>query len=423
MRRHAAVRATILIASAALASFFGASASADGLGRLAPSAAALALAAGPADPSAEALLEAALLFSGAGPARAEAARSVGLRALEAARELSSSVPDESVRGSRVLELAYSILSRYELLESRLDAALLEGRYNCVGSSSLYAILARAAGLPVRGVILDDHAYCYLPLGSRRVVVETTTPRGYDDPSAVPASGPATDASARDLVALALRNRATLLERSGRWYEALALAADAYAYAPGALTMEALEGRVNNCVANAMREGRYEEAAGLADAALASFPGNAVFEGLSGAARLSAMTDALRKAAPAEALALAEEAARSGLADGAWLERAFVYAYTGLAEESRRSGDHLGAWGLASAAAARFPGYGRLAALERTARDNWVKDVHNVFAALYNAGKYAEALAAAVAALGIAPGEGLLERDAQAARDALAASGG
>jgi hypothetical protein len=364
-----------------------------------------------------ALLEAALLFSGADAARIEAARTAGLAAIGAAERLASEEPDPYERGARVLALVHAGLSRYDALESRIDRALLEGRYNCVGSSSLFAVLAAAAGLRVRGVTLEDHAYCYLLLDERRVEVETTIAGGYDAPARKTAA-PFDDVSAEGLVALALRNRATLLERGGLWAEALGLAVDARAYVGDEPTMRTLEGRVHNTVASLLKSARYSEALALALAAVEAYGRRPALVELRGSARLAWLSDALRRAAPAEALALAEAELAAGEADAAWLERAFSFAYSSLAEERRRAGDHLGAWLAASEGADRFRDSASLASLSRTARSNWVKSAHNGFAALYNAGRYAEALALVRGALAAAPEERLLLDDERAAVAAL-----
>jgi len=416
------LRTLSAVFAAALALPAGGQVRADEAFRLSPTAAVLELAAEPAEPTAAGLLAAAVLFSGADPARAAAATAAGLQAIAIAEGYATETADHYERGARVLELVHSLLVRYELLESRMDRTLLEGRYNCVGSSSLYTILARAAGLAVRGVILEDHAYCYLVMDGRRVDVETTSPRGYDQPPERPGATPPVDVPARGIVALALRNRATLLERSSRWSEALALAVDAFAYMPDAWTFETLTGRVNNCVAALLRAGRHADALALAEAALAAYGPEPSLESLWKTARTAALTEALRKAGPDEALALAEEALASGEFETAWLENAFAFAYAGLAEELRRDGDHLGAWRLAEAAASRFGASAELAALARTAKGNWVKASHNRFATLYNAGTYDEALAVLRAALELAPGERILQDDLKTAEAALAAAG-
>jgi tetratricopeptide (TPR) repeat protein len=397
--------------------------------RLEPSPEVSILAAGPESPGAESLLDAAILFSGAVTSRAGEAKERGLDAVAKARDLAVSEPDAYARGRIVLDMVHAIISSYSELETRLDAALLDGRYNCVGSSTLYAILARAAGLDVRGVILPDHAYCYLVVDGRRVDVETTVPDGYDATvhRLVSGSAKGVETGLRGVAALALRNRATLLERAGRWPEALALAVDAYAYVSGGLaggdradrfTWDTLAGRVNNAAAGLLTAGRHAEALAVVDRAIGLYGAVDGFIELRKAARTGSLAGALRKASPAGALVLADEALLAGDIGADVLESAFAYAYTALAEERRRAGDHLGAWEVAIGAQRRFPGSADLASLAGTARANWVISVHNRFAALYNAGRYAEAIAVVEGALELVPGERRLVDDLAAARKAL-----
>jgi len=55
-----------------------------------------------------------------------------------------------------------------------------GSYNCVSSTLLYTVLARAFGFEVRGIILPSHTFVQLTLPDDKIVeVETTTPDGYD----------------------------------------------------------------------------------------------------------------------------------------------------------------------------------------------------------------------------------------------------
>ncbi len=420
-RNRGCTRSLVIALAAALPLLVAAQSEAEEPTRVYPAEAVLALTAASAEPPATGLLSAAILFSGAGADRADKALSAGLQAVRAAEDLVVAAPDAYERGDRVLELVYSILKRYDVLESRIDAGLIEGRYICVGSASLYTILARAAGLDVRGVILDDHAYCYLTVDGRRVDVETTNPQGYDTTIENLKSQPSRDASARGVMALVLRNRATLAERSGSWAVALGLAVDAYAYDPGELTLETLAGRVNNSVGALLRVGRYADSLTLADAAIARYGQSPAFAELRATARLAVLTDTLRTSGPSEALALAETVHASGQADALWVRSAFSWAYTGLAEERRKAGDHLGAWKIASEAVARFSDSRELASLERTARANWVKAAHNRFAALYNAGQYKEALATIQEAQLLAPDERILKDDAKAAESVLAAT--
>jgi hypothetical protein len=393
--------------------------------RLEPSPAVVALTAGDEAPDASSLLDAAILFSGANPARTEAAKKRGIDAVGKARSLTGSEPDAYTRGKIVLDMVHSIISSYSELETRLDVALLDGRYNCVGSSTLYAILARAAGLEVRGVILPDHAYCYLMIDGKRVDVETTVADGYDATVHRLASGSAKgiDTGTRGVVALALRNRATMLERASRWPEALALAVDAYAYVSGGdradqFSWETLSGRVHNASAGLLNAGRYDEALSLVGRAIELYGAEDGFVKLWNAARTGVLTASLRKASPAAALALAEEATIEGGYGPEVLDNAFSYAYSVLAEEMRKSGNHLGAWEVATEAQRRFPASKEMASLAGTTRSNWVISVHNRFAALYNAGRYSEAIVLVEEALELVPGERRLLDDISTARKAL-----
>lgn len=394
--------------------------------RLAPKPLVAGLAALPDPLGAEDLLEAALIFSGASADRLAAATSVGLRDIARARELATVTPDAYRLGELVLGLVHQRIKTYSLLESRMDYALIEGRYNCVGASSLYAILATAAGLPVRGVVTPDHAYCYLTLPNRNVDVETTSANGYDD-TTTRRTAPGDDVDVRGLLALALRNRATLLERAGHWTDALGLAVDAYTfvskgspqYAEGdGLTWQALAGRLNNTASSLLAGGRYAEALALVDEAIGRWGDAPGLAALRTSAATAVLLDAVRKARPEEAVALVDQAALSGGIDAEWMQRAYAYAYASWADANRAAGDHRAAWNVAAEGARRFPKLVELVSLETTARNNWVRSVHNAFATLYNAGKYQLALETIEQAMEFAPDDRLLADDAVAARRAL-----
>ena len=183
------------------------------------------------------LLEAALLFSGTDEVRAGATRQAVLAAMEEAASLARRHESAYELGEAILALAHKrFFRRYVEAESRLDAAVLDGRYNCVSSSALYLILAWEAGLEVGGVITKDHSFCVIQDGIRSIDVETTNPYGFDPGSKkefhdsfgrvtgysyVPPSDyrRREHVDGRHLMALILWNRATLLERSGQWAQA------------------------------------------------------------------------------------------------------------------------------------------------------------------------------------------------------------
>lgn len=399
--------------------------------RLAAEPAIARLASLPDSLSAEDLLDAAIVFSGASAERAAAAVSIGRQDIARARELAARTPDAYALGGLVLGLVHQRIQTYSLLESRMDYALIDGRYNCVGASSLYAILATAAGLPVHGVVTPDHAYCYLTLPQRTVYVETTSANGYDDTTTRRAN-PGDDVGVRGLLALALRNRATLLERAGRWSDALGLAVDAYTfvskrplpYSQGDQpTWQTLVGRLNNTESFLLGAGRYADALALIDRAIGAWGRAPEFVSLRTQAATAVLLDAVRKASPEHAVALVDQAVLSGGLDAEWIQRAYAYAYSAWADSRRQAGDHRGAWDVATEGVTRFLHSAELVALESTARTNWIRSVHNAFAALYNAGKYKEALNTIEGALPLVPGERLLVDDERAVHAALASDQG
>ena len=123
---------------------------------------------GVTEPSPLLLLEAAILFSDPGEARAAATRQAVTLAIAEAARLAETHDTAYKLGEAILALTHErFFSRYVESESGLDAAVLEGRYNCVSSSALYLILARAAGLNASGVITKDHSFCKIGRASCR----------------------------------------------------------------------------------------------------------------------------------------------------------------------------------------------------------------------------------------------------------------
>jgi hypothetical protein len=391
---------------------------------------------GAAEPSARLLLEAAILFSEPDEARAEATRQAVLAAMEAAISLADSHESAYELGEAILALAHErFLKRYVEAESRLDAAVLEGRYNCVSSSALYLILARAAGMEVGGVITKDHSFCVVRAEGRIIDVETTNPFGFDPGSKkefhdsfgrvtgysyVPPSDyrnrEAVDG--RHLMALILWNRATLLERSRQWAQAVALAVDAYTYSPGEGAQRQLEDRLYNNAGALLNEKRWREALPFLEHALGLYGPSLRLEGLARQARLAILADELELMAPQAGIAAISEAWEQGLMDRRHRDELLAYAYGRLADDERTTGGWMAAWGILKQGMAAAPQSSQLARMSETARKNWTYEVHNRFATLYNAKNFQEALAVIEEALIVLPGERLFLEDAAAARKAL-----
>src|SRR6185369_8687649 len=72
------------------------------------------------------------------------------------------------------------LGGYEFYQSRVTRIFTEGRYNCLSSAMLFAVLARGFGLPVRAAVVPTHVFIDLgEPGGKTIEVETTSATGFD----------------------------------------------------------------------------------------------------------------------------------------------------------------------------------------------------------------------------------------------------
>ncbi len=426
------------------------------------------------------LIEASLLGSGLDTGRisAYAARIEGLIA-EASASIAPARREggDAAAGAALLDFLHSRVFRaYVESATTLDGVLDSGRYNCVSSALLYMIAARALGLEVSGSRTIDHALVVLRAEGRDIDIETTNPYGFDPGTrkeftdsfgratgfAYVAPGAYSKRKAisdRGMIGLVLSNRASLLERGGKYAEALSLGADYHALCRDEDSRAFLADRVNNAVADLSSRGDYRGAEALASRAAASLPGEAslaaladlALEGLaaslaargdfegaraaalarSGSASPGAVDRALAAAYDAELVAAAnglpfaeavravDRIAASGLTSSSRYAQAVASIYGREAARIGRSGDYLAAAALAEAGAAKAPGDGSLARAAAAMRRNFVVVSHNAFAELYNAGDYAGARGAVEKALESAPGDETLLADLRAA---IAAAG-
>jgi hypothetical protein len=425
--------------------------------------------------SVQRLVEAGLLCSGVSQDRAAsyAARVDAL--LAEARSALGSIADPAARGSALLDFLHARVFRaYAERATTLDGVLDSGKYNCVSSALLYMIAALSIGLEVEGSRTSDHALCVLVAGPRRIDVETTNPYGFDPGTkkefkdsfgkttgyAYAALGAYSGRKAlggRGMAGLILSNRASVLEREGRFREALALGSGYYALCRDAESEAFLADRVNNVAAYLWSRADLAGAEELAFEAAARLPSDAGLGRLAGRT-LEALASDLASKGDFEAARRAVEA-RRGSVDPAAASRAL--ASVGDAELSRAAnalgfaqaaaaadrllaaaqvtegryaqavaaiygreavrlgdaGDWLAAAALAEEGAAKAPGDGSLARMAVSMRRNYIVISHNAFAALFNARDYAGARRAVEAALLSAPGDATLLRDLEAAKAA------
>jgi hypothetical protein len=197
-----------------------------------------------------------------------------------------SIADPSAKAEAVLSYLHKTsFKAYREDATTLDGVLDTGIFNCVSSALLYALAAKSLGIEVAAVRTSDHAFCSVRIGDRSIDVETTNPYGFDPGNkkefkdsfgratgyayvAPGAYGDRRDITLRELAGLVLSNRASALERSGRYAQAVKVGADYAAILPGEETSAFLSDRVNNLVASfeARRDYAGAEAAALAAAA-------------------------------------------------------------------------------------------------------------------------------------------------------------
>lgn len=383
----------------------------------------LEAAAGLDDSDSGQLIEAAFFFSSASAEREAAAR-LRLEALLAqAAGLSGSHPDPYQRGEAVMQLLHQqVLRLYHEPTSNLDAALLEGRYNCVSSSILFFLLARAAGLDVSGVLTTDHSFCVVRLSPDRLVdAETTNPFGWDPGSRkdfADSQGQAAGyryvppgnysqrhtVNGRALVTLIAQNNATLFERRQQWTQALELMIDAWTWYPEDSLYTVLSGRLGNYVAALANSQQWSTALGFLGAFGDRYPIGPELAELISITRQGWLNGYIRQAELEDALAAIDHEPDL---DAGLREEMIGFVYNRAADLASRGKDWLAAWRLLRQGVERYPENRLLSRLEVQAATNWSYSVHNEFARLFNARDYSTARAVLEAALAIDPGNRLL----------------
>ncbi|MGA2547133.1 MAG: hypothetical protein ABSF43_11325 [Rectinemataceae bacterium] len=245
---------------------------------------------------------AALLASGVRPERLAPYQSRLDRILGDIRSEAGQAADPAAATVAKAEAVLTFLHKNVLRSYREDATTIDGildsgLFNCVSSAVIYALAARSLGIETAGVRTSDHAFCTVLAEGRSIDVETTNPYGFDPGGkkefkdsfgratgyAYVAPGGYGDRraiTAGDLVGLILYNRASMLERSGRFAEATRLGADYASLCPGPDSRNFIVDRVNNLVADFEGRRDYADAETVARAAAAALPGEARLVSLS-----------------------------------------------------------------------------------------------------------------------------------------------
>ena len=338
----------------------------------------------PLDPAS--LERAALLASGLSPDRIGAyasrlARIVEETGSEVEKAAGAPTASATTKAESVLKFLHeNLLRAYREDATTLDGILDSGLYNCVSSAVLYMIAARSIGIDVEGVKTSDHAFCVASVDGRSVDVETTNPYGFDPGGkkefkdsfgrvtgyAYVAPGDYGDRKTigdRELIGLILSNRASALERSGRFPEAAKLGADYAALCPGPDSRAFQVDRINNLVADLAARRDFAGATAAAAAAAAALPDEPRLAALAATVsynRAVALAQAGDwDAAFDAAVRLATPAPGAGAATpiDAAIGDLVASSLSGLARDLAKKGDFVGA---RAAVDARAPRAGRAA---------------------------------------------------------------
>ena len=209
----------------------------------------------------ETLIRAAFLASGAESDELDGSIEAVLEMIDTLAPLASL--EMAGRGEALLEWMHeNLLTRYAEFQTSLVVLLEKGTYNCVSSAVLYMLLARGIGMPVHGVLTEDHAFCHIPQagGSAGIDVETTTAHGFDAGSRslardsftsrtgfvyVPAGKRRKDIGEKELISLIYQNRISVLQKSGGWDEAVGLSLDRWVLTRDRAAMEDYQLSVRN----------------------------------------------------------------------------------------------------------------------------------------------------------------------------------
>lgn len=373
-------------------------------------------------------------------------------------------------GERVLAYMHeNVLSRYEELQTRIDILLVSGRFNCVSSAVMYAILARSVGLSVAGISTTDHAFCAVVTRDGLVDVETTTEHGYDPGSRkefsdafgritgytyVPPSNYAqrTQLDEKGLLALILQNRVSRLEAAMRFSESVPLAVDRYALRPTDSVREDMYREFTNYAALLNEQRRYEAGSAFLELAIAEHGDSQQFDSvrnilaynaviavmndgdLPAARRLIAEAVRQGRLEPASADSLREMVVQRELAvlmdqlsfnelvdrlGSMWEAEEIdqeIYRTFGAAAYGREAGRRADTDGFLAAAAlladvpAPLRDHPDLVRARSVYLYNYAADAHNEFARHFNAGNVDKAAKVLAEALENAPESTLLKRD-------------
>ena len=383
------------------------------------------------------LLAASLMFSECAPDSAD--WDASLKAFDSlcqrVRSSDFASLGEEERAEGVLTLLYrETLMRYESGQTRVHTALLTGSYNCVSASSLYAFLAREAGLSVIANETKDHAFCSVIIGGKKIDVETTNPGGFNPGTRkeIESSGGRTkyfivpkkyysgrkEISLAKLATLSARNLCSNYNDKNDYAAAIPLAASRLAFADFLPQNEKADVRSDFdtlCSNYAIDLDHKNRQAPALDWLLSVFDAY----GSSGAL-LKTYADVAYNGFATSMNKNDYEGVKSFLSKyQAHIPQKSLESYRTLILESEwyekvkaafSKGEYIRAAEIADEGLKDLPGNRTLVNAKKTALNNHAVTVHNDFARLVNAGKYDQAQKVVEAGLSENPGSTVLQAD-------------
>jgi hypothetical protein len=349
----------------------------------------------------EAIVDAALEFSGASDTSALAAKDKLVVLLRRFRDEVANVSGQAELGERALVFLHkNLFTGYSFLQTRVDVALDTGVYNCVSSAVLYLIVARSVGLSVNGVRTSDHAFCSVLVNGQQIDVETTNPFGFN-PGAkkefTDSFGKTTGFNyvppgnyqerrpigEKELLSLILYNLVSEYGEGRFFKDALQPAVSAYALMGNDEMRQVMTIAFSNYVSVLGMRQDFPQAAQFIDAVKASFGGTVdlgqprrdVYHNWT----VSLLT--ARSYQDAETL-LSQPSTKAALEETDWINLS-------VAAVQQRAQMEAGAGGFLSAAAIVVDGMERLGRLQPLLQ-TYEGYMHNAFVQLYNARKWANA---------------------------------
>jgi tetratricopeptide (TPR) repeat protein len=416
------------------------------------------------------LIDASLRASDASEEKIKTATARINEAIQEMKDGIASEWDERQKAEYVLMFLHKNLFRvYDEFQTRVDRVMEDGSYNCVSSAVLYMIFLRSIGIPVIGIGTEDHAFCAAILPGGNIDVETTSVYGFDPGkktefhdafgnvtgySYVPPSNYSarSELSERQLLALILQNRISLLESKKRYEDALELAVDRYAVAPGVSTKNHLyRGAINyaallnerkeyaqaidfltrfvdthgwsdsvrdiygilhyNRVVLFIQSGAFEEAIEtLSRLEVASWIEPEVVKSLRSQVAERILAKELPVLTPDEGFELLGVLRDDGLVSPERYTDYAIMLVSTEAEEFAASGDFLAAAAVIDQAIGGLGSDRRLIAARDAYRYNFAVEAHNTFAGLFNNGKYTEAKKLLAESIERVPDSDILHQD-------------